>query len=234
MGWTFSAALSPALQRAYGWVGVLLWAHGFPPSAPVVAELTHISLLAGSALVVPLFMLEAGSGRAAHALARLFLAVGGVLASHAIVSWLWQLNDALVATIAKVAGSVAVPAPGFGATLVDLLVFGLPYLLLLVFLAGLLLARLAAIALLAAVAPLTFLLGVHRSLGRLSAVWLWQLAAWSILPAAEAFILVAVRGLAGELSIAVPASDMLLSLVLLFFMVRLPFTLLGVWRRLLL
>ncbi len=232
MGWTFRAALSPALQRAYGWVGVLLWAHGFPPSAPVVSELTHISLLAGSALAVPLFMLESGAGRAAHAFMRLLLAVGGVLASHIIVSWLWQLNDALVATIAKVAGSVAVPSPGFGSTLVDLLVFGLPYLLMLVFLAGLLLARLAAIALLASVAPLAFLLGIHRSLVRVPMLWLWQIAAWSVLPAAEAFILVAVRGLAGELAIAVPASDMLLSLVLLFFMLRLPFTLLGAWRRL--
>ncbi len=233
MGWTFRAALSPALQRAYGWVGALLWAHGFPPSGPVVSELAHISLLAGGALAVPLFMLEAGAGRSLHAFARLVLAVGGVLVSHTIFSWLWQLNDALVATIGKVAGSVAVPSPGFGSTLIDLLVFGLPYLLMLVFLAGLLLARLAALALLSAIAPLAFLLGIHERLGRLTMLWLWQTAAWSILPAAEAFILVGVRGLAGELAIAVPASDMLLSLVLLFFMLRLPFTLLGAWRRLL-
>ena len=233
MGWTFSAALSPALRRAYGWVGVLLWAHGFPPSAPVVAELGHIALLAGAALAVPLFMLEAGSGRAAQAVTRLIFAVGGVLASHTVVSWLWQLNDALVATIAKVAGSVAVPSPGLGSTLLDLLVFGLPYLLMLVFLAGLLLARLAALALLSAVAPIVILSAVHTRLGRLPALWLWLIAAWSILPAGEAFILVAVRGLGGELSLAVPASDMLLSLVLLFFMLRLPFTLLGASRRLL-
>ncbi len=232
MGWTFRTALRPALRRAYGWVGVLLWAHGFPPSAPVVAVLTHIALVAGGALAVPLLMIESAAGRAGQAFVRLFLAVGGVLVSRVVISWLWQLNDALVATVAKVAGSVAVPPPGFGSTLVDLLVFGLPYLLMLVFLAGLLLARLAAIALLASVAPLAFLLGVHRGLSRLSTLWLWQIAAWSLLPAAEAFILVAVRGLAGELSIAVPASDMLLSLVLLFFMLRLPFTLLGAWRRL--
>jgi hypothetical protein len=234
MGWTFRAALSPALQRAYGWVGALLWAHGFPPSGAVVSELSHIALLAGGALAVPLFMLEAGYGRSLQAVARLMLAVGGVLVSHTIVSWLWQLNDALVATVGQVAGAVAVPAMGFGSSLIDLLVFGVPYLLMLVFLAGLLLARLAALALLSSVAPLAFLLGVHARLGRIPMLWIWQTAAWSVLPAAEAFILVGVRGLAGELSIAVPASDMLLSLVLLFFMLRLPFTLLGAWRRLLL
>ncbi len=234
MGWTFSSALSPALERAYGWVGVLLWAHGFPPSGPAVTELAHIALLAGGALAVPLFMLEAGTGRAAHALSRLVLAVGGVLASHTIVSWLWLLNDALVATIAKVAGSTAIPSPGFGSSLVDLLVFGLPYLLMLVFLAGLLVTRLAALALLASVAPIAFLLGIHHRLGQVPLLWLWQTAAWSILPAVEAYILVGVRGLAGELALAVPASDMLLSLVLLFFMLRMPFTLLGAWRRILL
>ena len=233
MGWTFSAALSPALRRAYGWVGVLLWAHGFPPSAPVVAELGHIALLAGSALAVPLFMLEAASGRATQAVARLALAVGGVLVSHTVVSWLWQLNDALVATVAQVAGSVAIPPSGLGTSVIDLLVFGLPYLLMLVFLAGLLLARLAALALLSAVAPIAILGAVHARLGRIPALWLWLTATWSILPTGEAFILVAVRGLAGELSIAVPASDMLLSLVLLFFMLRLPFMLLGASRRIL-
>ena len=232
MGWTFSSALTPALQRAYGWVGMLLWAHGFPPAAPVVTELGHIALIIGGALAVPLFMLEAAAGRAANALTRLFLGVGGVLVSHTVISWLWQLNGALVATIAQVAGAEPVPSPGFGGSLLDLLVFGLPYLLMLVCLAGLLLARLAALALLSAVAPIAVLGGIHRSFARLPALWLWQLAAWSILPAAEAFVLVAVRGLAGELSIAVPASDMLLSLVLLFFMLRLPFTLLGVGRRL--
>jgi len=232
MGWTFSTALNPALRTAYGWVGALLWAHGFPSTAPVVSELNHIALIVGSALAVPLFMFEAASGRTGAALERLFLAVAGVLVSHTLVSWLWQLNDALLATIAKVAGQVPVPAPEFSQSLVNLLVFGVPYLLLLVFLAGLLLSRLAAIALLSAVAPLAFLLGVHRGLGGLASLWLYLIAAWSLLPAAEAYVLVAVRGLGGELAVAVPASDMLVSIVLLVFMVRLPFAMLGLARRL--
>jgi len=232
MGWALSTALNPALRQAYGWVGALLWSQGVFPSAPVVAMLTHIALVAGGALAVPLFMLEAGSGRVRSALARLTLAVAGVLVSRDVVALLWQLNDALVGTIAKLAGSTAMPSPSFGQGVTDLLVFGVPYLLMVVFLAGLLLARVAAIALLSAAAPLAFLLATHRGLSRLPVLWLCQTAAWAILPAGEGFILVLVRGLGGQLGVVAPASDMLLSLVLLFFMLRLPFTLLGAGRRL--
>ncbi|MDA8344954.1 MAG: hypothetical protein M0Z66_05665 [Thermaerobacter sp.] len=226
MGWPFGPALSAEMQRAYGWVGSLLWAHGFPPAGPVSWTLWHISLLIGAAIAVPLLIVEAGSGRAGVALQRLLLGVSGVVASRILVAWLWQLNSAALATIALGVAKHAMPPPAMYQTLVQLLVFGIPYLLLLLGLALLLIVRLAAIALFVAIAPLPWLLSTHHAFRRLPLLWLYELAAWTLLPAAEGFVLVAVRGLAGELPLAVPASDMLLGLVLLAVMVRLPFTLL--------
>ena len=231
MGWPFGPALSAEMRRAYGWVGSLLWAHGFPPAAAVSWRLWHVSLLIGAAVCVPLLIVEAGSGRTGLALQRLFVGVFGVLASRTIVAWLWQLNLAALATIASQVAAHAIPPPGVFNSLIQLLVFGLPYLFLLLGLALLLLVRLAAISLLVAIAPLPWLLSVHHALRRLPLLWLYELAAWTLLPAAEGFVLAAVRGLAGELPIAVPASDMLLSLVLLAVMVRLPFSLLRSGQR---
>ncbi len=231
MGWPFSAALSGEMRLAYGWVGSLLWAHGMPPAGPVSWTLFHISLLLGAAVAAPLLIVEAGAGRTALALQRLVIGVAGVLASRSIVGWLWQLNGAALATIAREVARGALPPPSAYDSAIQLLVFGIPYLLLLLGLALLLIVRLAAIALLISVAPLPWLLSTHHALHRLPVLWLFELAAWMLLPAAEGFVLVLVRGLAGELPIAVPASDMLLGLVLLVVMVRLPFSLLrGVHR----
>jgi hypothetical protein len=226
MGWPFSTALSGEMSRAYGWVGSLLWSHGLPSAGPVAWTFFHISLVLGAAVVTPLLIFEAASGQVALALQRLMVGVAGVLASRTIVGWLWQLNDVALATVAHGVTRSALPPPSLYDSAIHLLVFGIPYLLLLLWLALLLVVRLAAIALLIAVAPLPWLLATHHALRRLPILWLFELAAWTLLPAAEGFVLTLVRGLAGELPIAVPASDMLLGLVLLVMMVRLPFSLL--------
>jgi len=231
MGWALGAALTPALQRAYGWVGALLWAPGLPPIGPVTTMLTHIALVVAATLAVPVLMIEAASGRSGRALARLVFAVMAIMVSHDVATWLSQLDSALIATIAVGVSAKPLAPPSFGASVIDVLVFGVPYLIMLAFLALLLTLRLALLLLLSALAPLAFLLGVHDRLQRLPLLWFWYLLIWSLLPAAEAFVLVGVRGLAGELPLAAPSSDMLLAFGLLYVMLRLPFSLFGLERR---
>lgn len=231
MGWPVGAVLTAEMRRAYGWVGSLLWAKGPPPLGPATWQVFHISLLLGAAVATLLLIVEAGSGRTAMALRRLAAGIAGVVAARTVIGWLWQLNGAALATIAMLAGRHPLPPPSLYTSLIDDLVFGIPYLLLLLGFALLLVARLAAIALFAAIAPLPWLLSTHEALRRLPLLWVYELAAWMLMPAAEGLVLVLVRGLGSELPLAVPASDMLLSLVLLAVMVRLPFTLLHGSRR---
>lgn len=226
MGWPFGPALTAEMQTAYGWVGSLLWAQGIPPATALTSQLWHLGMLLGAAVATPLLIIEAGAGRGAITLRRLLLGVAGAISSQTVAGWLWQLNAAALAQIAVAVSSHAVAPPSLYQGFIQLLVFGVPYLLMLLVLALLLIVRLAAITLLVSVAPLAWLLSTHPALRRLPLLWLYELAAWTLLPAAEGFVLVAVRGLAGELPLTLPASDMLLGLVLLAVMVRLPFSLL--------
>lgn len=236
MGWLVGAALTGAsraeMQKVYGWVGALLWQNPAPLHDPVLTLLFRIALLAAAAVAVPLMMLEAGMGRPWEAVLRAVIATAGSIASQPIAVWLTDLNRALLITISGVAGAHSLPSPPGAAGVIDFLVFAVPYFLLLVFLACLMLARMAIVVTLVAAAPVFWFLSLTGRLRHLPSFWFGQLAIWVLLPSAEAFLLVLARGLSGELGIPVPATDMLLGLVILVLMVRLPFTLLrhvGQW-----
>lgn len=231
MGWPLGAALTAAsaaaMRAVYGWVGQLLWQTQVPLHDPALLAMFRIAALAAGACAVLLLAIEAGLGRTGQALAQVFLLAAGTLISRPLVDWLTGLDGALLNTIATAASAGhAVPLPPAAASVVDFLVFVVPYLLLLVFLACLMLARMAVLVTLMAAAPIFFALSLAAPLRRMPALWLGQVAVWSLLPAAEAFLLVLVRGLAGELGLPVPATDMLLGLVILYLMARLPFALL--------
>lgn len=215
------------MQAVYGWLGKLLWQTPVPLHDPALLAMFRIAALIAGSCAVVLLIVEAGLGRTGQALVQAFLLAAGTLASRPLVDWLTGLDGALMATIAAaVTSGHAVPRPPAAGGVIDFLVFAVPYLLLLVFLACLMLARMAVLVTLMAAAPIFFALALAAPMRRLPVLWVGQVAVWSLLPAAEAFLLVLVRGLAGELGLPVSAADMLLGLVVLYLMARLPFVLL--------
>lgn len=230
MGWLVGTALSAAaraeMQKVYGWLGAVLWQSDPALHDPSVALVFRIAMLVAGSVCVLLLIIEAGFSRPGPALARLLLATAGAALSLPIAEYLIRLDRAVLAVVAGSTLAHAIPSPPAVASVIDVLVFGVPYLLLLVVLSCVMLARMAMLVALVATAPFFWLLSVASPLRRLPHMWLLQTSIWALLPAAESFLLVLTRGLAGELGLPVPASDMLLGLVVLYLMVRLPFALL--------